>query len=468
MKQMDSSNQTQIQEIYKLSCTFNTIWRSIQQQISDEKTIIVILLGSQNSGKTTFLKYLKQDDLNIVNKSKDILNSNKQEYFDIFKIDSTKPHLFLDLNSILNSEKNNMILIFEELILRLIDKYEIKLIYILEHPDNELLHRGSQLKEFIQKYLGGNQINLQILHIILNKYFDNLNDEELNQTVQQEIQDMNLTYINEIFVFRKIKTMEQQQIEFSIEKRENILNSIIKQRPLKLKRDQFTLNEKLVYSIQEIFKSTSISIIKKIQEINKKASRYKQSYLKKLKEQYQTILNDTQNKDPQFLFDQSKEWDQLINDNFSNNDLEFNNYHYLKDILPQFTNIIEKIKILEDINRMVQNCCQVIIQNLETYINEDYQQHNNIIRKNMAEIKSDSIENEIKKYESLQSIQLEELDLIVNDYFVEQPCEKTRKLKIALDIFLEYRQKLEKLNEKNEEIKKQPQKKKQQSSCQIQ
>ncbi|CAD8191408.1 unnamed protein product [Paramecium pentaurelia] len=463
MKQMDSSNQTQIQEIYKLSCTFNTIWNSIQQQISDENTIIVILLGSQNSGKTTFLKYLKKDDLNIVNKNKDILNSNKQEYFDIFKIEQPKPHLFLDFDSILNSEKNNMILIFEELFLRLIDKYKIKLIYILEHPVNNLLNRGSQLQQFMKKYfLGGNQISLQI---ILNKYLENLNDEELNQTVQKEIQEMNLTYINEIFVFRKIKTIEQQQIEFSIEKRQKIFYSIIKQHPLKLERDQFTLNEKLVYSIEQIFQSTSISIIKKIYEKNKKVGLYKQSELKKFKEQCQTILNDTQSKDPQFLFDQSKEWNQLINYNFSNHDLEFNNYHYLKKILPQFTKIIEKIQILEDVNRMVQNCCQVIIQNLETYINEDCQQNNNIIRKNMAEIKSDSIENEIKKYESLQNIQLEELSLIVNNYFVEQPCEKTKKLKIALDIFLEYRQTLEKLNEQNKEIKKQQKKK---ESCQIQ
>ncbi|CAK84044.1 unnamed protein product (macronuclear) [Paramecium tetraurelia] len=285
-------------------------------------------------------------------------NRNNQQLFESFKINELQPHLFLDFNYTLILKNDKMNLVFEELFLRLIDKYEIKIVYILENPENQLFQRGAQLQEFIQKYLGGNKINIQRLNIILNNYQEDLNDRDLILIVQKQMEFIYEKFSKDIFVFRKIKTIEQLQKEFTIEKRSKILTSIFESFQLQLQKDYFTLNYEQAYQLEAIIKMTFISILEKIQVNGMTANQLNQDELKNLKQFYSAILNHTQNTDPLFLCFYSQEWDKLVNETASLNHSDINNYNCLKEILPQFKSIILKSKIFEEVNKMIKSSCQ--------------------------------------------------------------------------------------------------------------
>ncbi|CAD8170044.1 unnamed protein product [Paramecium octaurelia] len=463
------NSQSPMDEFLRLSERYEKIWLQIQEEIQDQQNItIVFLIGSQKSGKTTFYEYLqKTDQFNILEKRKSMYQSNESCLLNTFKINKSEPHLFLDFDSTLMEENHQNNLIFEELFLRLIEKYSIKIFLILDHPQVELYNRGFYLQQLIQKYLGRNKNSIQSLNIILNKYQDNLDIQNLIYNVQDEIKNLYETFCKEIVVLRKITTIEQQQEEFTDVKKDQILKSLFKSTPIKLQKEQFTLNYKIVSLLQQMIINIIDSIFQKIEDKIKKAELLKQEDFKNLKIKFQKIQDDSQKQDPRNLYLNSLEWSTFIQGE------DKYNYDCLKKILQKFDKVILKSKILEEMNKKIQNTCLVFKQHVESYIKED-QHYNTTCQIGVRnEINLESLEKQHNKYKELSKMQRQELREIINEDYEKNPCEQIKKLKILIETLEDYDSKREDLSSQLEYLKNQKHKediktiKNSQSSCQI-
>ncbi|CAD8111198.1 unnamed protein product [Paramecium sonneborni] len=231
---------TLLQIIDRISIQLDYFESKMQQNIN-----VLILVGNTGSGKSTIFNFLcgakfkyvvTEDDeyLDLAEKSdlysemnsgmKSVTKEPKYYYNEAFN------HLLIDFPGFHDTNGEIDQLIIQMIFYKFITKSNVKIAYVITHPQNNFLERGQGLQQFINSVFKEGNIEISKLALILNSYQQNQSDKKLILLVQKQLQDLQDDKYDKhewISVIRKIQSEEQLNKVFSDENREKLWLELI-------------------------------------------------------------------------------------------------------------------------------------------------------------------------------------------------------------------------------------------------
>ncbi|CAD8111675.1 unnamed protein product [Paramecium primaurelia] len=222
------------------------------------KISTVLLVGLTGSGKSTIFNFLSganfqfnaKSYLEIINKSDNYSKINEgmisitkaPNYF----FNKQNNHLIIDFPGFQDTNGDFDQLLFDLLFNKIVTTGSIKLIYIQKNPEAHLLNRGTDLQQFLK------QLKNPKISLLLNSYLDDLPDEELIQSIKQNLTEVNLqNSIDKILVLRKAKKSSLNQI-FNDNSRKHLWSQIEQVKENKIEPQQLNQSEKISFQIQNL------------------------------------------------------------------------------------------------------------------------------------------------------------------------------------------------------------------------
>ncbi|CAD8080628.1 unnamed protein product [Paramecium primaurelia] len=233
---------------------------------------VVLLVGVTGSGKSTIFNFQSGADF-IINDKKQLEIKNPSNNFSKmfggmnsitkepnFYHNSQNNHLIIDFPGFQDTSGDWDQLLFELLFYKIVTSGPIKIIYVIKNPENSLPNRGSDLQEFIKQICLQGRINIQKFNLILNCYLEDLSDEELQNSVKEDLRAVNiLQSIDKILVLRKAKKNDEIQTIFNNEQRQTLWQQIEQMQSIKIQPQKLPKSE----IISEYLRYTTLKTIEK-------------------------------------------------------------------------------------------------------------------------------------------------------------------------------------------------------------
>ncbi|CAD8066625.1 unnamed protein product [Paramecium primaurelia] len=337
---------------------------------------VVLFVGSTGSGKSTTFNFLSgaefklndDEELELKNILKNFSNMNpglesvtKEPNF--FYNESNK-HLIIDFPGFLDTNGDWDQLLIELLFNKIVSLGELKIIYVLNNPQNTLQNRGSDLQEFL-KQLDNPKINL-----ILNCYMANWADEKLINKIKNDLEQVKssvnepklIDLIDKILVKRKASNQDQLNSIFNNEQRQIFWKEIEELSKIKIKPRRIHKSE--IISQYIISKATNIiqeygDILSLIfeQNNNQEDEKYNQQQHQKLL-QFQVLLKNKNKLSPlQWFLDFIKICEELTLNLYKSKSGDFLKiFQYFE----QFQEFIDGYQYLDNINKQAQQNLQQV------------------------------------------------------------------------------------------------------------
>ncbi|CAK76174.1 unnamed protein product (macronuclear) [Paramecium tetraurelia] len=336
---------------------------------------VVLFVGSTGSGKSTTFNFLSgaefkldhNEELELKNHSNifskmnaGVISVTKQPNFFHNKNNN---HLIIDFPGFLDTNGDWDQLLIELLFNKIVSLGALKVIYVINNPQNTLQNRGADLQEFL-KQLDNPKINL-----ILNCYMAKWPDDKLRNKIKEDLESVKslekdkpnlISLIDKILIKRRAAHQEDLDIFFSDEQRNIFWNEIEELTKTQIKPRIIPKSEiiskyiisKATTIIQEYGKQL-ISIFNS--DENQNDGKY-DSELHLQLVQFQSLLNNSNNYSPsQWFLNFIQICEVLTQYKFKS---ASNDFLKIFQYFEQFEQFIDGYQQLENINQLAQ-------QNLE-------------------------------------------------------------------------------------------------------
>ncbi|CAK79843.1 unnamed protein product (macronuclear) [Paramecium tetraurelia] len=174
-------------------------------------TTITLLVGLTGAGKSTIFNFLCGAE--FVYNGRQLELKQNSDQFSIMKggmvsvtkepkfyMNNNNKHLLIDFPGFQDTTGNVDQLLFDLLFNKIVSMGEVKIIYVINNPNNNLPTRGTDLQAFIS------QLDNPHFNLLLNCYNDDLDDEELINDIKEQLKQTKFqSNIDKIIVQRKGK-----------------------------------------------------------------------------------------------------------------------------------------------------------------------------------------------------------------------------------------------------------------------
>ncbi|CAD8102816.1 unnamed protein product [Paramecium sonneborni] len=264
-----------------------------EQQKNQKRFQVTMLVGATGNGKSTIFNFLSSFELQTQKEGKQsklilknpeeagtspmkagIKSITKEPYY-YFKKENN--HLLIDFPGFQDTEGVMQQRIIQILFNRIVIKTQIKIIYVIKQSDDDLYGRGGELWNFINNCFAQNSTKeFQKIILLLNCYMEQLEDNELIASIQNQLKSKVKQPNKRIIVIRKVKSDEDVQEYLSQKKMEEIWSIIEKSDSIKFKTAQFQKNGEIANFINlrcnqftnQIISEICMALDEKIKYIN--------------------------------------------------------------------------------------------------------------------------------------------------------------------------------------------------------
>ncbi|CAD8155999.1 unnamed protein product [Paramecium octaurelia] len=337
---------------------------------------VVLFVGSTGSGKSTTFNFLSGGEFKLDhNEELELKNpSNIFSKMNAGAISVTKEpnffynknnnHLIIDFPGFLDTNGDFDQLLIELLFNKIVSLGALKVIYVINNPQNTLQNRGADLQEFIR------QMDNPKINLILNCYMAKWPDDKLRNKIKEDLESVKsiekdkpnlISLIDKILVKRRAAHQEDLDIFFSDEQRNIFWNEIeeltkTQIKPRKIPKSQIIsqyILSKATTIIQQYGKSlTYIFNSDEHHQDEKYDSQLHQQLV-----QFQSLLNNQNNYSPsQWFLNFIQICEVLTQDKHKSSS---NDFLKIFQYFEQFAQFIDGYQQLENINQLAQ-------QNLES------------------------------------------------------------------------------------------------------
>ncbi|CAK90468.1 unnamed protein product (macronuclear) [Paramecium tetraurelia] len=244
---------------------------------------VLILVGDTGSGKSTIFnflcgakfKYVINDDeeyLDLADKSdqysemssgmKSVTKEPKYFYNETFN------HLLIDFPGFHDTSGEISQLIIQMIFYKFITKSNVKIAYVLFHPQTNFISRGIALQQFIKTVFKEKNLEISKLALILNHFNENMKEEKLIINVQKQLKEVETVKHEWISVIRRINSPEKLNEVFSEENREKLWFELITVNEIPFQPQFLPYSDRISTYITEKSNLILNLIFQKLKEIN--------------------------------------------------------------------------------------------------------------------------------------------------------------------------------------------------------
>ncbi|CAD8181450.1 unnamed protein product [Paramecium pentaurelia] len=362
---------------------------SLFEDHNQKQTQVIILIGVTGAGKSTLFNFLSGAEFDMIGKeNQQFLNikDGAQQFAAIkggMKSITKSPNyyfsemynaLLIDFPGFQDTDGKIDQVLIQLLFYQICRSANVKIVYVVKHPETRFNNRGTQIQDFIRQTFQGQNLEMSQICLMLNCYNDKLSDDNLIQNVQGQLEQIYRCRPQNICVMRKIKKHQDIQQHFTIQKRDFLFQQFLKSNsvfifPQYIPQSELIsqyLSEKSEKILEQLSSTLEKSLDNQIENLNYELIKKVENSLKEIS----ITINNQQKDMVQWFLELINlliRSNELLNSENTTN-LSYQNFLTIFNFFASFSEFISGFEDIRHNGIIAQEKCEIIIKIVQTKI----------------------------------------------------------------------------------------------------